>query len=190
MGGLTLAKFANRALVTLLLCWVLPTGLLSAKDPEREFHQPLAKLKAEEVKEMRITAVDEGGKSGKSKAIAEQEFIRKLLGMVTPKDYPQLKEDDLMMSMPGTLLKVEFMDKDGKAVATIEMLGPWNLIYARGPGMKKSVTGSNRLLCEQLMKQFEASDPEAYAKAVERYREHISGKDPRELHQVLEEDKQ
>lgn len=163
--------------------------ILSATAGERKYHQPLAKLKAEDVKEMRITAMDLLQEPGKSKVIADQEFIRKLLALVTPKDYPQLREGDLMMSMPGTLLKVEFIGKDDRTVASIEMLGPWNLMYTKGPGMRRPETGSNRLLCEQLMKQFEEFDPEAHKEAVTRYKENISGKDPRELHEVLEKDK-
>ena len=93
------------------------------------------------------------------------------------------------MSMPGTLLKVEFIGKDDRTVASIEMLGPWNLMYTKGPGMRRPETGSNRLLCEQLMKQFEEFDPEAYKEAVARYKDNISGRDPRELHEVLEKDK-
>src|SRR5690349_6133942 len=103
--------------------------ILSAMAGERKYHQPLATLKAEEVKEMRVTAIDLLSKPGKSKLIADQEFIRKLLALVTPKDYPQLDEDGLGMSMPGILLKVEFIGKEDRALATIQVLGAWNLMY-------------------------------------------------------------
>lgn len=161
--------------------------ILSGMADERKFHQPFAKLNADEVREMRITVMDLHQKSGKSRSITEKGFIQKLLASVTPKDYPQFDEDDLGMSMPGTLLKVEFIGDEDRPLARIDMLGAWNLLYTRVSGMREPVTGSNRLLCEQLMKQFETLDPEAHAAATTRYNEHISGKAPRELHEMLEE---
>jgi hypothetical protein len=173
-----------------LIAAVVSVTLIQAVAAEEmKFRQPLAALKPEDVVLVSVTIVPKEGQGRwgwmTNTPADAQEYVRKLLKHATPKDYP-VTEGPMSFSLPPALLKIEFRNAGGKVIAEITMLGAWNLLETRGPGMRKAVLGSNRLICDHLLRQLFAHNPDAHEEAAERFKENLSGRYAKEYREMLD----